>query len=393
MTWRARVGFMNFIYLMPLLVLLILAIVVLGLRYLFLRVRNLVLHGKEKVTKEDKIRASVIAAAPILLIVVLCIVSPYFWVIPVLHLFMFWGLLEIILGIVNLILVRRHKSAKAEKFADIFRKRRIYSFIFSSLLAVILTVTYLSIAFFLAHYLYETDYTVTTDRTPMKIAFIADTHIGSSFGSEEFAEYVEKIGEQDPDIMVIVGDYVDEHTKRDDMIRCCQALGNIKTTYGVFYVPGNHDDSNNKLRGFTYAELLDALRDNGVTVLEDEVSYINDEYCIIGRKDKSMERLSMEELMKDVDPSYYTILLDHQPNDYDAEEKAGCDLVLAGHTHGGHMLPIGQIAEIIGINDATYGLEKRGGTTFIVTSGMSNWAIAFRSGTISEYCFVDLVNE
>ena len=193
--------------------------------------------------------------------------------------------------------------------------------------------------------------------------------------------------------MVVVGDFVDEHTKKKDMIRSCEALGDIKTTYGVFFVPGNHDDSNNALRGFTYDELLSELKDNGVVVLEDDISYINDDYCIVGRKDKTMNRLEIDELVKKVDPSCYTIVLDHQPNDYDAEQAAGCDLVLAGHTHGGHMVPIAQIAELLNINDATYGMEQRGDTTFIVTSGMSNWSISFRSGTITEYCIVDLVNE
>ena len=43
----------------------------------------------------------------------------------------------------------------------------------------------------------------------------------------------------------------------------------------------------------------------------------------------------MSELFKEIDNSRYTIVLDHQPNDYDAEEAVGADMVLSGHTHGG----------------------------------------------------------
>lgn len=376
---------------MPFLVLAILLIVVLGLRYLFLRVRSLILRGKnpKELPRKEKIIVNVISGIPILIMALLCVIRPYFWVIPIMHLMLFWGAVETIFSLIQLFLTKKHKRADVDK--DILHKGKIYSFLFSAGLALILTAVYLGISYYLAHHLYETRYQVTTDKAPIKIALIADTHIGSSFDGEEFAEYVDLIGEQNPDLMVVVGDFVDEHTKEKDMLRSCQALGEIKTTYGVFFVPGNHDDSNNKYREFTYTELLSTLQDNGVVVLEDDISYINDEYCIVGRKDKSMKRVEIDELMKKVDPSYYTIVLDHQPNDYDAEEEAGCDLVLAGHTHGGHMVPIAQIAELLRINDATYGKEQRGDTTFIVTSGMSNWAISFRSGTITEYCIVELV--
>ena len=45
---------------------------------------------------------------------------------------------------------------------------------------------------------------------------------------------------ENPDIVVITGDYVDDDTKRQDMVDACRALGTFKTTYGVYYVLGNH---------------------------------------------------------------------------------------------------------------------------------------------------------
>ena len=35
---------------------------------------------------------------------------------------------------------------------------------------------------------------------------------------------------------------------KEDMIRCCEALGQVKTTYGVYYVFGNHGTRVNILR-------------------------------------------------------------------------------------------------------------------------------------------------
>ena len=86
----------------------------------------------------------------------------------------------------------------------------------------------------------------------------------------------------------------------------------------------------------------------------------------------------------------FTIVLDHQPNDYDAQAAAGADLVLSGHTHGGHIFPAGLIGLWIGANDATYGLSRRGDTTFIVTSSLSGWAIPFKTGAFSEFVVIDI---
>ena len=41
-------------------------------------------------------------------------------------------------------------------------------------------------------------------------------------------------------------------------------------------------------------------------------------------------------------------------------------------------------------DDKSYGLETRGSTSFIVTSGISDWAIQFKTGCKSEYVVVDV---
>ena len=43
-----------------------------------------------------------------------------------------------------------------------------------------------------------------------------------------------------------------------------------------------------------------------------------------------------------------------------------------------------------GVNDATYGIEKRGETTFITSSGISDWEIKFKTGCKSEYSVIDI---
>ena len=92
------------------------------------------------------------------------------------------------------------------------------------------------------------------------------------------------------------------------------------------------------------------------------------------------------------DPEKYIIVLDHQPNSYDEEAAAGPDLVLCGHTHGGQMLEMKLAAFFMKANDSTYGLETRGNTNFIVTSGIGDWEIDFKTGTKAEFCIIDFTN-
>ena len=93
-----------------------------------------------------------------------------------------------------------------------------------------------------------------------------------------------------------------------------------------------------------------------------------------------------------VDKDKYIIMLDHQPNDYE-NEKDMADLVLSGHTHGGQLFPLGQIAVALGVNDMAYGIKTIDSTIFIVNSGISDWAIKFKTGTVAEYTVIDIKNK
>jgi len=41
-------------------------------------------------------------------------------------------------------------------------------------------------------------------------------------------------------------------------------------------------------------------------------------------------------------------------------------------------------------NDRDYGYERRDNTDFIVTSGISDWELWFKTGVRSEYVIIDL---
>lgn len=271
---------------------------------------------------------------------------------------------------------------------------------YAGLLAIALTAGYLSMGWELAHHVRQTDYAIETGKAvgELRIVQFADSHVGTTFDSKGFAEHMKDIEALEPDVVLVTGDFVDDKTSKADMTAACQALGKTRTTYGVYVSLGNHDKGyyDADYRGYSSDDLVKELEKNKVIVLRDESVSLDDRFYIIGRKDRSegldggKARAAMSQLVEPLDPQKFMIVMDHQPCDYKAQEKAGVDLVLSGHTHGGQMIPINVMGQLVSENDQTYGHEKRGHTDFIVTSGIADWSLGFKTGCKSEYVVVDV---
>ena len=283
------------------------------------------------------------------------------------------------------------------KFANI-----TFAHYYAGLTAIVLTAVALIVGWYLDHHVWETKYNLQTKKnmTDLRVAMFADSHIGTTFDGKEFKKHLDAIQAQNPDIVLISGDYVDDGTTRQEMIEATKNLGKLKTKYGTYFVFGNHDKGyyGSAHRGFSADDLIKELNNNGIKVLMDESVLINDFY-LIGRRDYSVEqearghRKSMDELIEGLDKNKYMIVLDHQPADYENQAKSGVDLVLNGHTHGGQLFPFNNVGKWIGANDLVYGHEKRNNTDFIVTSGISDWAIKFKTGAKSEFVIIDIKSE
>lgn len=272
---------------------------------------------------------------------------------------------------------------------------------YSGIVAIVFTTIWLSIGWYNAHEVKRTEYNISTSKPlgvdSLKVIGLSDSHVGATFHWQEFEEYVDRINEEKPDMVVIMGDFVDDDTSKEDMVRSCEALKRLKTKYGVYYVYGNHDEGywTNDRRGYTLQDLERLLAENNVRVLRDENVEIAGNIVLCGRLDrtfaslKDRSRKTPAELMQGVDDKY-VICLDHQPNDYDAEADSNMDLVISGHTHGGQFLGLGEIGVCMGANDAYYGHERRKNTDFIVSSGIGDWAIDFKTGCVAEYVVINI---
>ena len=306
------------------------------------------------------------------------------------------------IGVINMMICVLHLGAiwlLADLIALIVRKirRKRGVYYLAGVGALVFTAVWLCYGWYSAHHVVRTEYALETEKNigeePIRIVMFADSHIGATFHSAEFAEYCRRMEAENPDVLVIVGDYVDDDTTREDMLACCEALGSIHVKHGVWFVYGNHDRGyfQRSGEGFTYAEMEAELEKNGVHILIDETELIDNRFYLVGREDARYTwRASMDSLVQNLDPDIYTVVLDHEPHDYAAQEKSGVDLVLSGHTHGGWLFPFNNLAYITHSDDWVYGYEKRSNTEYIVTSGISDWALKFKTGCIAEYVVVDI---
>ena len=275
----------------------------------------------------------------------------------------------------------------------------LYVLLYSSrLLPILLTAVVMSYGVRNMNHIIRTEYKLLYAKLSRdyKIAMIADTHYGTIQDGKLLEEKVSEINAQKPDLVVLAGDIVEEGTSNEEMREVFATLGRLKSTYGTYFIFGNHDPQNyTQDPSYTVKELIQVIKANGITVLQDQWVEIGDDLVLVGRKDagwnKSGLRLSSNDLLALVDQKRYIIMADHQPLDTEENSRLGVDLQLSGHTHAGQIFPIGVINTLRG--DLNYGDYQIDGLTAIVTSGFTGWGYSFRTQEHCEYVMVDLVAE
>ena len=138
----------------------------------------------------------------------------------------------------------------------------------------------------------QTEYNLTTNKignNSYSILFISDVHYNPDKNPQLIKESISKMNELKPDIVILGGDIVDERTPKDSMKEIIKELGSINSTYGTYYIYGNHDKRpdtefcENGKRTFTDKELNQAITSSGIKILEDKKVIINDDLVLIGR--------------------------------------------------------------------------------------------------------------
>lgn len=304
----------------------------------------------------------------------------------VLHILVIALILDVIALAVRLIW-RKRQTKKGE---EIFRK--IYG---CGLVPVVITCGLFVYGFINMNHVMRTEYTAATDKDVdnYKIVLITDTHYATIQDTDILKGKVEEMNAENPDIVILGGDIVEEDTSKERMKEAFSVLGGLKNKYGIYYVYGNHDrQPYTNSRSYTDEELEYAITESGISILEDGYVEIGDDLVLAGRGDaawgNASGRASAEEILKDVDREKYIIMADHQPIEAEENDAQGVDLELSGHTHGGQIWPVGILSGLAG--ELNYGEYQRGGCKVIVSSGFAGWGYPIRTGRHCEYVVIKI---
>ena len=246
-----------------------------------------------------------------------------------------------------------------------------------------------------------TEYNLTTDKInneSYSIVWISDIHYGTVQNPQLVKESISKINDLKPDMVVLGGDIVDERTSKEDMNEIFKELGKINSTYGTYYIFGNHDtqpystDYENGNRTFSDEELNKTITDNGIIILNDEKTPINNDIVLVGRSDAQWDgeknRIDIGKILNESDLSKYVVVLDHQPIEYKENSKQGADLQISGHTHGGQVFPFSIFEGLRG--NLVYGEFHFGNMELIVSSGLTGWGWSMRNEAKCEYVLINI---
>lgn len=234
---------------------------------------------------------------------------------------------------------------------------------------------------------FNVDKTVT-GKKDWNIVMVSDIHLGSIINKKRAMELVDSINKLTPDLVLLVGDTIDEDigaVKRQDI---GEALKNIKSVNGVYAVTGNHEYIGGVEEAVKY------LEEHNIKMLQDQTSEV-DNLILVGRKDKmsdsmkNTKRLGLGELLSKVDTSKPIILMDHEP--FKLQEMADdgrVDVQLSGHTHHGQLWPFNFITKAM--YEISWGYNKINKTNFYVSSGWGTWGPPIRVGNTPELVNIQL---
>lgn len=219
----------------------------------------------------------------------------------------------------------------------------------------------------------------------MRLVFFSDLHIGEAMTPDYIARAVKLIQDQQPDLILCGGDFIDHRAVYAYDPRVMASLRSLHAPLGVYYVLGNHE----------YRDDLEAnirwVSEVGGTLLRDSIAFPGDgPLTLIGRDDwVNGNRKPFEVIANEADPLRGpVVLMEHTPASIDSIGDSPVDLILCGHTHGGQIWP-GQLM-VWWRYGMVSGTRPVGEREVCISSGIGSAGATYRVGTRSEIRIYDL---
>ena len=216
----------------------------------------------------------------------------------------------------------------------------------------------------------------------LRIVQLSDLH-GHEYG-EGSGELLRLVAEQEPELIVVTGDLIDQKDQLRMVPALARGLAGIAPTY---YVTGNHEWA---LGTAAVKELKGVLDQCGAVPLSNRYEVLErggSRLVLAGVDDPNgyADQTTPEELsaqIGDAEPGLFTLLLAHRNDHFEQYAQAGYDLVMAGHGHGGIVrLPV--VGGLLGTDRRffppwTSGSYTLGESAMFVSRGLGNNTTPFK---------------
>jgi predicted MPP superfamily phosphohydrolase len=220
------------------------------------------------------------------------------------------------------------------------------------------------------------------------IAQISDIHVGPTIKRGYLQAIVEVVNGLNADLVAITGDLVDGSVA--DLSAHVAPLSRLSASHGSYFVTGNHEYYSG-----AHAWIAELTR-LGVRVLVNEHVVLRHGLVLAGVADWSAAHFDASHRS---DPhaalagapadAPVKLLLAHQPRSAVEARKAGFDLQLSGHTHGGQFWPWNLFVRFQ--QPFTAGLHRLGNLWIYTSRGTGYWGPPKRFGAPSEITLLRLV--
>lgn len=172
--------------------------------------------------------------------------------------------------------------------------------------------------------------TIGSHFSELKFVHFSDLLYKSSTDSKALKKLVNKINEQETDVIFFTGDLFSKKPSEEDIKELTNSLKSLKATQYKYAVIGDHD-----------AKYLDQykviLENSGFILLDNKATLLFykdlDPINIIGLTDIN----NIDQLLTTEIPVTYNIVLTHMPDNYSELNNKNINLVLAGHTLNGQV--------------------------------------------------------
>lgn len=217
---------------------------------------------------------------------------------------------------------------------------------------------------------------------PIKVVQFSDTHVGDFFTTKELQRVVDKINDQEPDLVLFTGDLMDNASQYNGSVdEIAIILSKIKATGGKYAVFGNRDYGGGAER--FYEDLMESAGFEVLVNQSIDLNIHNTDISLFGADDALIGYYDATQTVQGIREDRFNLLMLHEPDLVDDFLLYPIDLAVAGHSHGGQVYipfygPLLTTALAEKYVRGSYDLETGRGTTLYVNTGLGNTKVPFR---------------